>query len=166
MYAGTDDKSQSSGEARLAAHCLWSLGCWSYLNCNRGHGSILMWLQRSDLTFNMRVDVMMPAFNLEPKYRVTMLTTAKWTRWPGTAVVKGLVWYAVGSRMLGGNEGWSLWAIFGKKVQYLSRKARYSFPGQDMLPWPVLMKLNKCYIIKIHLYLLRQSSGSESRSGC
>lgn len=58
------------GEARLAALCLWGLGCWSYLYHNRGHSSILMGLQQSDFVFNMRVDVMRPALNLEPKYMV------------------------------------------------------------------------------------------------
>ena len=30
------------GEARSAAHQLWSLGCWSYLHPNCGHSTILM----------------------------------------------------------------------------------------------------------------------------
>jgi hypothetical protein len=49
----------------------------------------------------MRVDVMKPVFNLQPKYRVTtcMLTTEEWTRGPGTPLaVKGLVWFTDGSR--------------------------------------------------------------------
>ena len=29
------------GEARLAAHHLWSLGCWSYLHPQQGHSCIL-----------------------------------------------------------------------------------------------------------------------------
>jgi len=36
--------------------------------------SILMRLQQSDPISNMGVDDMRPALNLEPKYRVTMLT--------------------------------------------------------------------------------------------
>jgi hypothetical protein len=32
------------GEAGSAAHHLWSPGCWSYLQPNRGHSSVLMWL--------------------------------------------------------------------------------------------------------------------------
>jgi len=60
-------------DARSAADRLWSLGCWSYLHPNRGYSSILMRLQQSDLIFNMGVDVMRPAFNLEPKYRVIVL---------------------------------------------------------------------------------------------
>ena len=56
------------GEARMAAHRLWSLGCWSYLYPNKGHSSILKRLQQSDPIFNMGVDIIRPAFNLEPKY--------------------------------------------------------------------------------------------------
>jgi len=61
------------GEARSAAHRLWSLGCWSYLHPQQGHSCILTRLQESDPIFNMRVNVMKPVYNLEPKYRVTML---------------------------------------------------------------------------------------------
>jgi hypothetical protein len=52
-----------------------------------------MRLQRSDPIFNMVFDVIRPAFNLETKCRVTMLTREEGTRGPGTPlVVKGLVW--------------------------------------------------------------------------
>jgi len=51
----------------------------------------------------MRVDVMKPVFNLEPKYRVTMLTREEWTRGPEVPpMVKGLVWYMDGSRTVEG----------------------------------------------------------------
>jgi hypothetical protein len=44
--------------------------------------------------FNMGVEVTRPAFNFEPKYRVTMLTKEEWTRGPGTPpIVNGLIWY-------------------------------------------------------------------------
>jgi hypothetical protein len=47
----------------------------------------------------MRVDVMRPVFNLEPKYRVTMLDGEEWTRGPGTPpMVKGLIWFTDWSR--------------------------------------------------------------------
>jgi len=43
---------------------------------------------------------MSPAFNFEPRYRVTMLTTEEWTKGPGNPpAVKRLVWYADGSRL-------------------------------------------------------------------
>ena len=76
----------------MAVHRLWSLGCWSYLHPNKGHSSILKRLQQSDPTFNMGVDVMRPAFILEPKYRVTMLTREDWTSDSGPPPeIKGLV---------------------------------------------------------------------------
>ena len=90
------------GEVRLAAHRLCSLGCWSYLHPNRGHSSTLMRLQKSDPIFNMRIDVMRPAYNFEAKYRVTMFTRDEWTWRPGTPpAVKGLVWYTDGSKTRG-----------------------------------------------------------------
>ena len=47
----------------------------------------------------MRVNFMRLVYNLEPKYRVSMLAREEWTRSPGTPpVVKGLVWYTDGSR--------------------------------------------------------------------
>jgi hypothetical protein len=87
-------------EARMAVHRLWSLGCWSYLHPNRGHSSILKRLQQSDPIFNTGVDVMRAAFNLEPKYRVTMLTREDWTRGSGSSPeIRGLIWYTDGSKM-------------------------------------------------------------------
>jgi len=51
----------------------------------------------------MGVDVMRPVFNLEPKYRVTVLTREECTRGPETPLaVKGLVWFIVGSRTVEG----------------------------------------------------------------
>ena len=80
------------GKARSAAHRLWSLGCWPYLHPQLGHSCILTRLQKSDPIFSMAVDVMRPVFNLESKYRVTMLTREKQTTGHGTLpAVKGLV---------------------------------------------------------------------------
>jgi len=51
----------------------------------------------------MGVALMRPAFNLEPNYRVTMLTREKWTGGSATPlVIKGLVWFTDGSTMMGG----------------------------------------------------------------
>jgi hypothetical protein len=48
---------------------------------------------------------MRPAFNLEPRYRVTMLTREDWTKGQGAPPeVKGLVWFKDGSKMKGGLE--------------------------------------------------------------
>jgi hypothetical protein len=47
----------------------------------------------------MRVDVMKPVYNLEPKYRVTVLAREEWTRSPrAPPVIKGLVCFTDGSR--------------------------------------------------------------------
>jgi hypothetical protein len=92
-------------EARSAAHRLWGQGSWPYLHPIRGLGSILMRLQHSDPIFTVGLEVMRPAFNFEPKYSVTMLTTEDWTRGTGTPpVIKGLVWFTDGSRMKEGTE--------------------------------------------------------------
>jgi len=62
---------------------------------------------------------MRPVFNLEPKYRVTMLTREDWTRGSGPPPeIKGLVWYTDGSRMEGTGAG-----VYGQSV-----KRRLSFP--------------------------------------
>ena len=72
---------------------------------------------------------MKPVFNLEPKYRVTMLTREELTSGPGTPpAVKGLIWFTDGSR-LRSDWGWGQWAICRKKAQHLSRKTRYSLSG-------------------------------------
>jgi hypothetical protein len=93
------------GEARATTQRLWSLVSWSYLHPNRGHSSTLMRLQQSDPIFNTGVGVMRLAYNFEPKYRVTMLTTEDWTKGTGAPpVVKGLVWFTDGSKMQGGTR--------------------------------------------------------------
>ena len=100
-------------EVRSAALQLWSLGCWSYLHPIRGHSSILMRIQQSDTIFNMGVDVMRPAFNLEPQYRVIMLTREDWTKATGNPpAVKGLVWFTDGSRMREGTRT----GVYGQSV--------------------------------------------------
>jgi len=79
--------------------------------------------------FTLGVKIMRPAFNLEPKYRVNMLTREEYTTGPGTPpVVKGLVWFQVGLRQWRG-LGWGLWAILRKKAQYPSSKTCYSLSG-------------------------------------
>ena len=100
------------GEVRMAAHRLWSLGCWSYLHSNRVHSIILKLLQLSDPVFNMGLDAMRPTYNLEPKYRVTMLTRGS----GAPPEVKGLVWYTDGSRMKEGTGA----GVYGQNVRRLS----------------------------------------------
>jgi hypothetical protein len=51
----------------------------------------------------MRVDVMRPTYNFEPKYRVVAMTREEWITGTGTPPsVKGHVWFTDGSRMWGG----------------------------------------------------------------
>jgi hypothetical protein len=97
-----------------------------------------MWLQRLDPIFNMEVDVMRPAFNLEPKYWVTMFTREEWTRGPGTPpVVKGLLWFTDESRQwrgLGLESIGNLWeevSVFLKECKLQFFRLRY------MTSWPV-----------------------------
>jgi hypothetical protein len=48
---------------------------------------------------------MKPVLNLEPKYRVTMLTREEWTRGLGTPpAVKGIIWFTYGSRTAEGTK--------------------------------------------------------------
>jgi hypothetical protein len=61
---------------------------------------------------NMTVDAMRPAFNFEPKYRVTMSTREDWIKGTGTPVVKGLVWFTEGSKM---REGTRV-GVYGQSV--------------------------------------------------
>jgi len=102
------------GVARMAAHRFWSLGCWSYLHPNRGYSSILKRLQQSDPVYNMGLDAMRPTYNLEPKYRVTMLTSENWTGGSGALPeVKGLVWYRDGSKIKEGTGA----GVFGQSMR-------------------------------------------------
>jgi ribonuclease HI len=61
----------------------------------------------------MGVDVVRPVFNLEPKYRVTVLTREKWTRGSGTPpAVKGLIWFTVVSMTAEGTRA----GVYGQSV--------------------------------------------------
>jgi hypothetical protein len=71
----------------------------------------------------MGVDVMRPAFNLEPQYRDTTLTRKEWTRGPGnTPVFEGLVRFrywcrrmeGTGARVYGQSLGRRLSISLGK----------------------------------------------------
>jgi ribonuclease HI len=57
-------------------------------------------------------DIMRPAYNFEPKYRVTLLTREEWTKGTGPPlVVKGLVWYTDGSRIQDGRTGAGVYGL-------------------------------------------------------
>jgi hypothetical protein len=72
-----------------------------------------MRLQKLDPIFNRKADVMRPAFNLEPEYRVIILTRKEWIRGPGTLIaIKGLVWFTGGSRPPEGTGA----AVYGQSL--------------------------------------------------
>jgi hypothetical protein len=56
---------------------------------------------------------MRPVFNLEPKYRVSILTREEWIRGPrAPPVVKGFIWYTDGSRTAEGTGS----GVYGQSV--------------------------------------------------
>jgi ribonuclease HI len=62
----------------------------------------------------MGLDAMRPTYNLEPKYRVTLLTRENWTRGSGAPPeIKGLIWYTDGSKMKEGTGA----GVFGQTVR-------------------------------------------------
>ena len=121
-----------------------------------------MQLEKFDPIFNMEFSVMRPAFNTEHKHWVTMLTREEKTRELGTPpVVKGLSDLQMGPERWRG-QGYSLWAIFGKKAQYFSRKECCSFSVEvyAILASVHEIQMNECRALKapqaakqsLHLY--------------
>jgi hypothetical protein len=74
----------------------------------------------------MGVDITKPAFNLERKYTVTMLTREEWIRGPAIPVVNGLIWFTDGSRTIEGMGA----GVYGKS---LGRKLRISLENMLVL---------------------------------
>jgi hypothetical protein len=90
---------------------------------------ILTRFPSSDPIFSMGVDGMRPVFNLEPKYKVTMLTREEWSRGPGTPhIVKEFVWFAEGSRTAEGT-GTGVYGPSWEEGSVQSRKTCYSLSG-------------------------------------
>ena len=72
-----------------------------------------MLLQQSDPIFNRGVDVMRPAFSLEPQYRAITLTREDWTKATGAPpAIKGLIWFTDGSKMREGTGA----GVYGQLV--------------------------------------------------
>jgi ribonuclease HI len=92
---------------------------------------------------------MRPAFNLEPKYRVTMLTREEWIRGSGSPpYVKGLVWYTDGSKMKEGTGA----GVYGQSV-----KRRLSFSlGRHTTVFQA-----EIYAILACVYEIQSYTGSE-----
>jgi hypothetical protein len=87
-------------------------------------------------------DNMTPAYNFEPKYRVTLLTREDWTKGTGSPpVVKGLGWYTDGSRMQDGRTGAGAHGQSkGRRLSIsLGKYVTFSRP-RFMLLWPVSKK--------------------------
>jgi hypothetical protein len=102
-FAGSGDK--VGGEIGGTLHL--EIGVLVLPSLQLGHSCILTRLQKSDSIFNMGVDVINQVFNLEPKYKVTMLTREEWTRGPATPnAVKGLVCFTDWSRNAEGTVAW------------------------------------------------------------
>jgi len=66
----------------------------------------------------MEVDVMRPAYNFEPQYRVTMLMREDWTKATGAPAVKGLVWFTDGSKMRDGTGAGVYGQSVGKRLSF------------------------------------------------
>jgi hypothetical protein len=81
----------------------------------------------------MGVDVMRSAFNLEPKYRVNMLTREDWTEGTGAPPsVEGLVWSTNGSKTKERTGVGVYGQSVGKRPQLFHRKICYSLSGRDI----------------------------------
>ena len=92
---------------------------------------------------------MRPAFNFEPKYRVTMLTREDWTEGTGTPPVKGLVWFRDRSKMKEGTGAGVYGQTVGKRFSFSGGRYATVFQADIyiyiyiyMLSWRVVMKFN------------------------
>jgi len=83
---------------------------------------------------------MKPAFNLERKYRVTMLTREEWTRGPATPVVMGLVWFTDGSRTKEGNGAVVCGKSLGRRLRISLENMLQFFRLRYVLSSPMFMK--------------------------
>ena len=85
---------------------------------------------------------MRPAFNFEPKYRVTMLTREDWTKGTGTPVVKGLVWFTDGSKMKVGTGAGVYEQSVGRRLSFSLGRYATVFRLIYVLSWRVFMKFS------------------------
>ena len=85
---------------------------------------------------------MRPAFNFEPKYRVTMLTREDWTKGTGTPVVKGLVWFTDGSKMKVGTGAGVYEQSVGRRLSFSLGRYATVFQAEIYTIWHVFMKFN------------------------
>jgi hypothetical protein len=94
--------------------------------------------------FSMWVNVMRSAYNLEPKYRVMMLTSEEWTKGTGTPPPKlqsrGSSGLQMGPRCRRGPRLGSISNMRKEGSASLYENMPQFFRLRYMLPWPVLMK--------------------------
>jgi hypothetical protein len=86
---------------------------------------------------------MRPVFNLEPRYRITMLTRKDWTKGQGAPPeVKGQVWFTDGSKMKGGPGPESMGSLSGEGSAFHSENTQRLSRPKYMLSGPAHMKFN------------------------
>jgi len=90
----------------------------------------------------MGVDAMRPAFNFEPKFRVTVLTREDWSKGTGTPVVKGLIWFTNGSKMKEGTGAGVYGQSVGRRLSFSLGRNAAVFRLRYMPFWHVFMKFN------------------------
>ena len=67
----------------------------------------------------MGVDIMRPAYNFEPQYRVTMLRREDWTKATGAPpAVKGFIWFTDGSKMREGTGAGFYGQTVGRRLSF------------------------------------------------
>jgi len=88
---------------------------------------------------------MRPAFNLEPKYSVTVLTREEWTKGPRThPVVEGLVWFTDWSRMKERTGSGIYGQYLGRRVSISLGKYAIVFQADMCLRVLCLWNSNEC----------------------
>jgi hypothetical protein len=75
---------------------------------------------------------MRSVFNLDPKYRVTMLTREDWTNRTGAPpAVKGHIWFTDGSKMREGTGTGVYRQSVGRRLSFPLGRVRNSLPGRN-----------------------------------
>ena len=86
---------------------------------------------------------MRPAFNLVPKYRVTILIREDWTKGTGASpIVKGLACFTDWSKMREGTGAGVYGQSVGRRLSFLMGRFTTVFRQRYMLSWPVFLKFS------------------------
>jgi hypothetical protein len=89
----------------------------------------------------MRVNVMRPTYNFEPKYRVMVLTREDWITGTGTPIVKGHIWFTDGSRMQRGTGAGVYRQSVRRRLSLTLGRYATVFQAEVLPFWPVHMIL-------------------------